>query len=540
MFGFKQRFLFFLFFVFLFSSMFCSPSKKSYDLIIKNGLVMDGSGNPWTRAHIAVKGKKIAKVGVLDDKEAKTIIDVQNLIVSPGFIDIHTHCDRGILQVPTADNYITQGVTTVIGGNCGGHPFPLNDLFKRIKEKGISINIGVLVGHNTIRQEVMGYKMSDPTDEEMSRMKALIEDEMKAGALGFSTGLSYLPGTYSKTEELIELASVAARYGGIYATHIRDQGQHITEAIEEAILIGEKNKMLVQISHIKLADDAVWNELERITQPVEEARKRGVEVTLDQYPYTATSSGFTSSLPGWCFEGGREKFLEGLKNKETYEKIKSFVKDRRLGSTKGIDKLETIFIASSKNFPEYEGKNLKEILLLQGKEPAADNAADLIIEIEKNGGASGVFFQMDEKDVESLMRLPYVMVGSDGSMEVMGKGVPHPRNYGTFPRVVARYVREKGVISLEEAVRKMTSFPAQTLRIKDRGMIQEGMYADLVIFDFGLFQDMATFTNPHQFNQGLQYVVVNGEIVIDRGKHTNKLPGMILSGKGKDIGQSYF
>lgn len=494
---------------------------------------MDGTGNPWFKADIAIKNKRIAKVGSLDEKQAKKVIDAQNLIVSPGFIDIHTHCDRGILQVPTADNYITQGVTTVIGGNCGGHPFPLKDLFQRIEEKGASVNFGLLVGHNTIRQEVMGYKMSDPTHEEMERMKALIEDEMKAGALGFSTGLSYLPGTYSKTEELVQLASVAARYGGIYSTHLRDQGRRITEGIEEAIAIGEKNNMPVEISHIKLADDAVWNELERITRPVEEARKRGVEVTLDQYPYTATSSGFESSFPGWCFEGGKEKFLERLKDKATYEKIKSYIEERRLNSTKGISKLETIFIADIQNFPEYEGKNLKEILLLQGKEPTVDNAADLIIEIEKNGGASGVFFQMDEKDVESLMRLPYLMIGSDGGIEVIGKGVPHPRNYGTFPRVIGQYVRERGIIFLEEAVRKMTSFPAQTLRLKDRGMIQEGMYADVTIFDFNSFQDKATFSNPHQFSQGLQYVIVNGEVVIDRGKHTGQLPGMILYGKGK-------
>lgn len=535
---FRLKGLYFLIILVIFS-MACAPLKKTpelflkYDLLIKNGFVMDGTGNPWFKADIGIKNKRIVRVGFLEEGQAKRVIDAQGLVVSPGFIDIHTHCDRGILQVPTADNYISQGVTTVIGGNCGGHPFPLQELFQKIEEKGSSVNFGVLVGHNTIKEKVMGYKMSDPTAEEMAKMKALVEEEMKAGALGFSTGLSYLPGTYSKIEEIVGLAGVAARYGGIYASHIRDQGRRITEAIEEAIEIGERNAMPVQIAHVKLADDAVWNELERITKPVEEARKRGVEVTLDQYPYTATSSGFGSSFPNWAFEGGKEKFLERLKDAEIYKKIKSHIIARRLSSTKRIDMLETIFIARSQAFPEYEGKNIKEILLLQGKEPSVETASDLIIEIEKNGGASAVFFQMDEKDVESLMRLTYLMVGSDGAMEVMGKGVPHPRNYGTFSRVIGHYVHEKSVIPLEEAIRKMTSFPAQTLKLKERGIAREGMYADLTIFDFASFKDRATFSNPHQFSQGLHYVIVNGEVVIDRGEHTGSRPGMILYGQGK-------
>jgi N-acyl-D-amino-acid deacylase len=511
----------------------CGPQAKSYDLIITNGFIIDGTGNPWFKGDIAIKGEKIVEIGSIPDNRAKKTVDAQNLTVCPGFIDIHTHCDRGIGNTPTVDNYIYQGVTTVIGGNCGGHPFPIREHFKKIEENGISINFACLVGHNTIRREVMGYKMDSPTEEELQKMKALIEEEMKAGAIGFSTGLSYLPGIYSKTEELVEMASAVAPYQGIYATHLRDQGLHITEAIEEAIEIGEKNRIPVQISHIKLAHDGAWGQLERITKPVEQARSRGVEVTIDQYPYTATSSGFTSSLPSWAFEGGREKFLERLKDKEVYEKIKSFIIERRLTSTKGINKLETIYIARFEKFPEYEGKNFQEILLSQGKEPTIDNAVDFIIEIEKAGGASGVFFQMDEKDVEDLMRLSYNMHASDGSVQVMGRGVPHPRNYGTFPRVIGHYVREKGVITLEEAIRKMTSLPAQTLRLKGRGLIKEGMFADLTIFDPLTFQDQATFSNPHQYSKGLMYVFVNGELVVDKGKHTGTLSGKILYGYGK-------
>jgi N-acyl-D-amino-acid deacylase len=521
----------------IFFSLFsCTSPKKSYDLVIKNGLIVDGTGNPWFRADIGIKNKKVSKIGCIDKNQAERLIDAQDLIVCPGFIDIHTHCDRDIVNVPSADNYIHQGVTTVIGGNCGGHPFPLHKHFEKIKEKGISVNFGCLVGHNTIRQQVMGFKMSAPTEEEMEKMKDLVDQEMKAGAIGFSTGLAYLPGTYSKIDEIVQLASVISGYGGIYASHIRDQGLHITEAIEEAISIGEKNGIPVQISHIKLADEAVWNQLERITRPVEEARKRGVEVTLDQYPYTATSSGFESSFPSWAFEGGREKFQERLKDEKAYEEIKSYIIERRLSSTRGINKLETIYIASSRKFPEFEGKNLEEILISKGQTPTENNAADLMIDIEKNGGASAVFFQMDEKDVENLLRLPYTMHASDGEIEVFGRGVPHPRNYGTFPRVFARYVREKKILPLEEAVRKMTSLPAQTLRLKERGLVKEGMYADITIFDENAFEDKATFAEPHQFSQGLKYVIVNGEPIIENGKYNSRRPGVIIYGRSKNKG----
>jgi N-acyl-D-amino-acid deacylase len=409
-------------------------------------------------------------------------------------------------------------------------------LFKRIEDKGIASNFGCLIGHNTIRRKVMGYSMEAPTDEEIEQMKILIYLEMRAGALGLSTGLAYLPGIYSDNKEIIELASIVSMFGGIYASHIRDQGVHITEAIEEAIEVGEKNNIPVQISHIKLADDAVWNELEKVTDPVEEARRRGVKVSLDQYPYTATSSGFTSSFPSWCFEGGRKQFLYRLKDKIKLRKIKSHIRKRRLISKKGVNKLETIYIASYSKNSGYEGKNLKQILIEKGKEPCVANALDLIIEIEKKGGASGVFFQMDEQDVKNFMKLPYVMHASDGGIKELGSGVPHPRNYGTFSRIIGHYVKEKNVISLEEAIKKMTSFPARVLQLKNRGLIKEGMYADITIIDKDEFRDMATFSNPHKYSDGLYYVIVNGKIVLSNGQITGIFPGMILYGKGKEFG----
>jgi len=519
-------------FVFFFILKSFTP-KQDFALLIKDGFLLDGTGNPWFKGDIGINGERIAEIGYLSEKRARKTIDATGLFVSPGFIDVHTHCDRGIIEVPTVDNYIHQGVTTVIGGNCGGHPFPISKLFLELEKNGMSINFGCLVGHNTIRREVMGLKMDPPSFAELDRMKTLIRQEMEMGTLGFSTGLSYLPGAYSNTSELVSLVSAIVPFGGIYTSHIRDQGKKITESIQEAIEVGEKNNIPVLISHIKLAEDAVWGKPEMITGPVEKARDRGVEVFLDQYPYTATSSGFTSSLPSWSFEGGRDKFLERLEDKETYQKIKSFVIERRLTTTKNIDKLKTIYIGRFRRFADFEGKNLQEILIFQRKEPSIDNAADLIIDIEKSGGATGIFFQMDETDVEYLMGLPYTMHASDGGIQVVGRGVPHPRSYGTFPRVIAHYVRDRGVITIEEAVRKMTSLPAQAFRIQERGMLKKGMYADITVFDYRSFKDQSTFAEPHQYGQGLRCVIVNGQIVVTNDTHTGKLPGMVIYGPGK-------
>jgi len=515
----------------------CGPNSPDFDLVIKDGIIIDGTGGPAYTGDVAIQGDRIVQIGTLGDFRAKRQINVQGLIVAPGFIDVHTHCDRGIVENPSVTNYILQGVTTVIGGNCGGHPYPLADLFTALETKGTAPNFGSLIGHNTIRSEVMGYRMDLPTSQETLKMKSLIRQEMEAGGLGFSTGLSYLPGIYSNTQELIELASAVAPYQGIYASHIRDQAEHITEAIKEAIQIGEENGIQIQISHIKLADDSIWGELERITVPVEAARNRGVRVFLDQYPYIATSSGFTSSLPSWAFDGGRQEFFKRLSDKDQYLKIKDFIIQRRLTSTRGIDRLSKIFIADYKHDPGFQGKNLKEILLSQGKEANISNAADLILEIEKNGGASGVFFQMDEADVEKLMQLSYNMIASDGAVRIKGEGIPHPRNYGTFPRVLSHYCRNKNVLSLEDAVKKMTSLPAETFSLHDRGSLKPGMYADITIFDYESIQDNATFGEPHQNNIGIIYVLVNGKFIVEQNAPTGELPGMVIYGAGKKQGE---
>ncbi len=512
----------------------CTDTSQSFDLIIRGGTLIDGSGDAAFVSDIGIIGQRIVKIGRLNGTQAERIIEAKGLIVAPGFIDVHTHCDRSIASDPGAVNYVLQGVTTVIGGNCGGHPYPLSDLKEKISAQGIALNFGSLIGHNTIRRNVMGFSMEAPTAEQIEQMKALITQEMEAGGLGLSTGLSYLPGIYSRTDELVKLAAAVAPYHGVYATHLRDQGQNIRTAIEEAITIGKLNGIQVQISHIKLSEDSVWGELDRITEPVEEALKQGVTVYLDQYPYTATSSGFTSSFPSWAFEGGQERFLERLDDPEMFERIRQYILQRRLSSVRGIDKLETIYIASCRAEPGFQGKNLREILAERGEDTSIDNAARLIIEIQKRGGAQGVFFQMDEADVENLMGLEYVMHASDGGIQTPGQGVPHPRNYGTFPRIIARYVRERGVLKLDEAIRKMTSLPAEAFQITDRGLLKEDFYADITIFDFQQFADQATFEDPHQFSRGLNYVIVNGEIVVEQNQPTGNLPGKMILGQAAE------
>ena len=513
----------------------CCSRVSEPDIIIKNGQIVDGTGKPSYQADLAIKDGRIVEIGRLKAGKTTTVIDAKGLYVAPGFIDVHTHTDRKIDSEPAVMNYLLQGVTTVVGGNCGGSRYPLSELFGRLEEKGIAINFASLVGHNTIRREVMGNDDRAPTAEELAKMQELVRQEMLSGAIGFSTGLSYVPGQYSTTEEIIELVKTIEPFDGIYATHMRNQGKYIKEAIEEAVRIGTEAAVAVEISHIKLADDSVWGKYNLITEPVEQARRQGLKVHMDQYPYTAASTGFTSSFPGWAVSGGHSAFVERLKDPNNYQKIKEALIERRFVSARGIDKLKVIYVAQNKNHPEYEGKNLAQILELLGRDKTISNAADLMIEMQKNDRPGGIFFLMAEEDVAELMRLPYNMIASDGKVEIPGKGVPHPRAYGTFPRVLAKYVRQSGVLSLLEAIRKMTSLPAQAMLFRGRGGLKPGMYADIVIFNLEELQDTATFENPHQYPKGIPYVLVNGKLVVDKGKWTGIFPGKVIYGSGKSM-----
>jgi len=510
----------------------CIQSKK-YDLIIKSGKIVDGTGNPEFIGDIGIAGDRIVEIGTIPENRGKRIIDAEGLYVAPGFIDVHTHVDRKIASEPTVKNYLLQGVTTVVGGNCGGSEYPLSQLFNQLEEQGIAINFATYLGHNTVREQVMGEGDRAPTAEEMAQMQQLVKQEMEAGAIGFSTGLSYVPGIYSTTEEIIELVKMTSPFDGIYATHLRNQGKHIKQAIEEAIRIGREAGVTVDISHIKLAEEAVWGKYHLITDPIENAQKQGMKVYMDQYPYTATSSGFTSSFPGWAVAGGHDSLLERLKDPEKYQQIKAAIIERRLTSERGIDKLSTIYVAYNENHHEYEGKNLAEILDLLGREKTISNGADLIIEMQKTDRPRGIFFQMAEEDVAELMKKPYNMIGSDGKIEIPGIEVTHPRAYGTFPRVIARYVRDQAVLKLPDAIRKMTSLPAEAMNFEQRGLLKKGYFADIVIFDLDKIQDTATFENPHQYPNGIHWVIVNGKIAAEDGAIVGKNGGRILYGSGK-------
>ena len=499
-----------------------SSQELRYDILIKSGKIIDGTGAPWIRGDIGITGSRITRIGTIPDQYGEEIIDAENLYVAPGFIDVHTHVDTKIDSHPEVKNYLLQGVTTVVGGNCGSSRYPLKELFQAIESK-IAVNFASFVGHNTVREHVMGNDDRAPVSEELSLMQGIVTQEMVTGAVGFSTGLSYIPGRYSTTEEIIELTKMIEPFHGVYATHMRNQGKYIKKAIEEAVHIGRTAGVAVQISHIKLANEDVWGEYDLITEPIEKARDEGIPVFTDQYPYTATSSGFGSSFPGWAVAGGHEKFAERIKDTDTFQKIKEALIKSRLTS-KRINPLKSIYVSQNDNHPEYEGKSIAEILELLGQDETISNGAELIITMYAEDQPQGVFFQMDEKDVCVLMKSDYTMVGSDGGVHIIGEGVPHPRAYGTFPRVF-RYVR-KNVLSLPEAVRKMTSLPALAMGFYQRGVLREGMYADVVIFD-STIEDTASYEMPHQYPDGIHWVIVNGKIAA-HNKNIDTCAGKIL------------
>jgi N-acyl-D-aspartate/D-glutamate deacylase len=510
-----------------------TDDRTEFSLVIKNGIIVDGTGNPWFRCDIGISGDKIVKIGRISEKKETTVIDASGKIVTPGFIDIHSHGERQILVDRTAHNLITQGATTIVGGNCGGSPLDLAKFFAQFESQGAALNVGVLVGHNTIRRKVMGNSGREPTDGELGEMKKLVEEAMRAGALGLSTGLKYRPGVYTKTEEVIALARVASRYGGFYATHLRDEGLELFEAMDEAIRIGKGAKIPVQMSHHKAAGVDMWGQSEKSLKKIEDARARGLDVTTDQHPYPATFTTCTIIFPPWALEGSPEDIKKRLNDPETRQKVVDGIVENIIHDRGGND-IQNIMIAVFSKDPSLEGKNLKGILDSQGKDPTMENAAELLIDLYERGGASCVFFCLSMEDVVRIMQHPLTMHGSDAGNAILNKGKVHPRHYGHFPRIIALHVRDRGDLSLEEAIRKMTSMPAARIGCRDRGILSDGKYADIVVFDYEDIQDKATFIDPHQYPEGIEYVIVNGEIVVDHGKITGKLPGRILYGPGKE------
>jgi N-acyl-D-amino-acid deacylase len=528
------------------------------DVIIKTGRIIDGTGNPWFLADIGVKDGKILKIGNSLSEDADRIIDAEGCIVSPGFIDIHSHSDFAPLINPYMESKVRQGVTTEVTGNCGFSAAPLDDFMReeilktspmlreanveldwstmdeymeKVERNGVSLNIAPLVGHGNIRSLVLQFKKKKPAENELEEMKQILAQVMEEGAFGLSTGLIYPPSCYADTEEIVELCKVAAQFGGLYSSHIRGEEIQLLKSVEEAIEIGKKAEVPVEISHHKAAGKRNWGKVEKSLKMIQEARSQGVDVTCDVYPYTAGSFGLDALLPPHAHEGGVEKLVERLRNPEIREELKQEM-IKGVGEWHSMSEVlgwENIVIAYCKGHPEYEGKTISEITTGKNLEPF-DFVFNLIT--EEAASVSVVLFSMSEDDVRTVLKSPFSMIGSDSSARatygILSTGKPHPRTYGTFPRILGKYVREEKLLTLQEAIRKMTSFPAQKLGLKDRGMIKQGMWADIVIFKPHEIIDKATFVNPHRYPEAIEHVIVNGKIVIQKHEHTKEMPGKVL------------
>ena len=505
---------------------------ERFDLLIRGGRVVDGTGNPWLRADVAVRGDRIARIGHLPDADADRILDAGGLVVAPGFVDPHTHAVRGIFDVPTADNYLLQGVTTLTEGNDGSSPWPIGEHLARIADAGVSPNWAVFAGQGTIRRTVMGSDDREPTRDELDRMRALVAQAMEEGAFGLSTGLFYVPGSFTAAEEVIALSAVAAGYGGIYISHMRDEALGLLDSVRETIRIGAEAGIPVQITHHKALGRAAWGRSADSLALVDAARARGIDVTIDQYPYTASQTSITAVVPQWAQAGGTQALIARLRDPETRRRIREEIV-HRIEHDRGGGDPANVVIGLCAWDRSLEGKSLADVLAGRGVEATLAHAADLVMEIVENGGARAIYHAMDEGDVERIMRHPATAVGSDGGVSVFGAGVPHPREYGTFARVLGRYVRERGVLTLEEAVRKMSGATAARLGLQDRGLLREGFFADVAVFDPGRIIDRATFEDPHRYADGVEYVLVNGVLVVDGGEHTGARPGRVLHGPGR-------
>jgi N-acyl-D-amino-acid deacylase len=529
----------------------CSVQNQ-FDIIIQNGTVIDGTGVQGFLKDIGIKHNKIAAVDNLKNSSADTIIEAKNLIVSPGFIDIHTHTDTELLVDPQGESKIRQGVTTEVAGNCGSSPFPLNDqdfeeynknLFERyglkihwkdaagflktLKDTKISLNYATFTGHSTLRAFVVGKNDIPPTAQQLEEMKTLLARSMENGSFGLSTGLEYTPGSYAKTDELIELCKVVSKYGGVYATHMRSEDDKVEEALEEAIQICRDAEVSTQISHFKACNQGNWHKLDHLLEMVHNAAESGLPITADRYPYIAYSTGLSIFLPLWSRQGNTDEILARLEDKKQIPKIKKYAENRgtRIG---GWDRIVIASCFNEKN-KLWEGKSIKHAAETSGKEPFEFIRTILL---EERNRVNIVGFAMDENNLKKVLSSPHVMIGSDGNAVAphgkLGLGKPHPRFYGTFPRVLGKYARDDKIFDLATAVKKMTSMPAEKLKLKSRGKIKQGNFADITIFNPKTVIDNATFIDPHQFPSGIKYVIVNGKIAVKNSEFTGVRAGEIL------------
>ncbi|MBD3415458.1 MAG: amidohydrolase family protein [Candidatus Aminicenantes bacterium] len=526
---------------------------KQFDTVIKGGLIRDGRGNQEFLGDIGINGEWIEQIGKISASKGRSVIDAQGLTVCPGFIDAHDHSDIGLLVNPNAESHIRQGITTLVSGNCGSSPFPVPDVlyektktelknaygiqlswrdilefFSEIQKKGTALNYSTFLGHGSLRGAVVGFNDRPPKQEELRQMQSLVKQNIKAGALGLSTGLEYAPGSYAQTSELVSLCQAVGECGGLYATHMRDEGDQLLEALDEAIIIARKAGIPLQISHFKCAYPRNWDKLDQAIGKIEQAQKQGMDLYCDRYPYTAGATGLSSfNFPLWAKQGTTEEFLNRLKDPDLESKFKQHLKQRenKVGSW---DKVYISSVASQKNSC-FEGKSVWEGMKMTGK-GVFEFMRDLLIEEKDRVGM--IIFMMNEENLKKVLSHPLVGVGCDSSVLApygkLGSGKPHPRGYGTFPRVLGKYVGEQGIVPMNEMIEKMTHIPAKRFGFKKRGSLEKGHYADLVLFDEKRIKDKATYENPHQYPEGIEFVLVNGDVVINRGDHTGHLPGKIL------------
>jgi N-acyl-D-aspartate/D-glutamate deacylase len=526
----------------------------AYDLLIRNGRVVDGTGNPWFHGDVAIRGDRIVAVGRVPPGTAKREIDARGLVVAPGFIDIHSHSDYLLLEDGSAPSKVRQGVTTeVLGEGQSAGPWTgkarrpalagdkvswerLAGYFDRLEKSGTAVNVASYVGLDNVWQAVMGESHDRPTPEQFARMKEVLDAAMKDGAFGLSTMLAMPPGSLATTDDLVELTKVVAKHGGIYSTHNRHEGTGVFEAVKEAIAVGERAGVPVDVIHLKIADQKYWGRMAEVVALIEAARRRGVDVQANVYPYTRGNNNLASIIPPWAHEGGTAKMLDRLRDPAQRAKLKRDIKDGIPGwynhyTAVGGD--WSRMLVSGKG--AYEGLTMDRVIagLSKGKEPAPDSL-DVLFDllIAEGGSVPTVYAHHTEEDMNLALRQPWCSVGSDGSAYAtegpLRRGNPHPRNFGTFPRVLGVYVREKKLLTLEDAVRKMTALNAARLGLRDRGLVRPGGFADLTLFDPEKVIDKSTYTDPFRYGEGIDYVVVNGQVVLDRGRPTSARPGRAL------------
>lgn len=501
----------------------------AYDVIIRGARVIDGTGAPWQLADVGVKGDTIVAVARGLTGTATATVDAAGMVVSPGFIDIHTHARRGIFIVPTADNYVRQGVTTLVEGPDGSSPLPIGAFLAKVEGTRIVPNFATFVGQGSVRADVMGNVDRRATPDELAKMKGLVQQAMRDGAFGMSTGLLYVPGTFTPTDEVVALAAEAGRMGGMYISHMREEASKVVDSVKETIRIGEEGHMPTQVTHHKIVGKANWGRSVDTLREIEAARARGVDVTIDQYPYTASSTGISVLFPRWALEGTDAEVVARIADPVQRAKIKAAVIDN-LENDRGGGDPKNVQIANAPWDKTMAGKTLADLVRDKGQPVTMDTASEVVIEIVRRGGAQGIFHAIDEGDLRRILASPLTMIGSDGEVVPFGEAAPHPRSYGTFVRVLGRYVRDQHVLTLEEAVRKMTSFPAQRMGLADRGILRPGMKADLVVFDPATVGDRATFDRPHQYAVGVSRVFVNGVQVFDGSSMSAARPGRVLKG----------